>query len=106
MLLVGCNCTHAPKVIDTQSAVAANDFTALISGCGQNQVGVGYLVCREIEGESTSDEYLEIHAPPNLNCDGSSCVYFKIFYPDGRPTYEGDIEKGKIFYKSVAIKID
>ena len=100
MALVGCSCTTLPKIQDTQSAVAANDLTALISGCGQNQVGVGYLVCREIEGGETHQEFLYIHAPPNLSCDDSgACVYFKIFYPDGRPTYEGNIKKGEAFAK-------
>jgi hypothetical protein len=64
-----------------------------MSGCGQ-QVSVGYLVCRMAEG-SAADKFLFIHAPPELNCDDESCVYFRIYFPDGRPTYEGKINKGE-----------
>jgi hypothetical protein len=93
--LFGCSCTTTPR-LDPQSSVSANDLTALVSGCGQ-QVTVGYLVCRMSEG-SAADENIYIHAPPNLKCDDDkACVFFKIFFPDGRPTYEGVVKRGESY---------
>ena len=93
-LLASCSCSQAIKKLDHQSAIGGNDVTTLLSGCGANQIGIGYLVCRMHEGDATNLS-IEIHAPPNVACDNEkACVYFKIFMPDGRPTYEGSIPKG------------
>lgn len=97
LMFVGCSCTSAKLKLDPQNAIEGNDLTALISGCGQ-QINSGYLVCRMIEG-STSNEYIYIHAPPNVDCDGDACTYFRIYFPDGKPTYEGVVKKGESFAK-------
>jgi hypothetical protein len=95
-ILASCSCATS-KVADPQSAVGSNDLTALISGCGQQQVGVGYIVCRMREGQTTQLEQIRVHAPPNLTCDEDACVFFRIYFPDGRPTYEGVVKKGESF---------
>ena len=90
------SCSAAVKKIDHQTAVGAWDLTTLLSGCGQNQIGIGYLVCRMPEEAQAKDFSIEVHAPPNLVCDNhEACVHFKIFYPDGRPTFAGSIPKGQ-----------
>ena len=92
------SCSAAVRKIDHQTAVGAWDLTSLLSGCGQNQIGIGYLICRLPEQTRIADVSIEIHAPPNLECDDkNSCVHFKIFYPDGRPTYAGAIPKGESY---------
>src|SRR5690242_2220813 len=97
VILASCSCSQAIKKLDPQSAVGAGDLTTLLSGCGANQIGIGYVVCRMPEGSSTQDS-IDVHAPPNVNCDDEkACVYFKIFFPDGRPTYVGSIPKDKSY---------
>ncbi len=100
-IVMGCSCTQAPKKLDPENAVSAHDFTALISGCGVNQIGIGYIACRMPEGAATADAFLYIHAPPKLNCEGEACVYYKVFIPreGGRNTLEGSIPKGESFAK-------
>jgi len=99
VLLASWSCSRLPKVLDSQSAILGNDLTALMS-CNQAQVSVGWLVCREIEGTSAESEYLFVHAPPQVQCENEkACVYFKIFFPDGRPTYEGNVKKGESYAK-------
>ena len=94
IILSGCSCTHTAKQLDNQSAVENNDLTALMSGCGQQLVNSGYLVCRENEGQATKDEFLVIHTPPDLKCNTDNCTYAKVFFPDGRPTLEKGIPSG------------
>lgn len=97
LLLACCSCSQAIKKLDPQSAVEAGDLTTLLSGCGANQIGIGYVVCRMPEGSSTNDS-IEVHAPPNVGCDDEkACVYFRIYFPDGRPTYIGSIPKGESY---------
>ena len=96
-VLASCSCSQAIKKLDSQSAVGGGDVTALLSGCGANQIGIGYIVCRMPEGRATNDS-IKVHAPPEVNCDDeNACVFFKIFFPDGRPTYVGSIPKGKSY---------
>ena len=99
--LTCCACTNTPKVLDSQNAVAANDLTTLISGCGVNPIGIGYIACRLPEGTKTKESFLFIHAPPQIQCDESACVHFKIFIPqeEGRNTFEGEIHSGESFTK-------
>ncbi len=93
---LGCSCT-TPAALDSQSAVEGNDLTAILSGCGQQLAGSGYLVCRQPEGKATSQEMIVVHTPPNLNCEETACTFVKVFFPDGRPALEIAIPKGKSF---------
>jgi hypothetical protein len=96
-ILASCSCSQAIKKLDQQSAVGGGDVTTLLSGCGANQIGIGYIVCRMPEGSATNDS-IEVHVPPNVTCDDDkACVYFKIYLPGGRPTYEGSILKGNSY---------
>jgi hypothetical protein len=49
------------------------------------------------EGANAKTAFLQVHAPPNVECSSTSCVYFRIYLPDGRPTYEGSVKKGESF---------
>ncbi len=91
LFFIGCSCTHTSKQLDKQSAVENNDLTALMSGCGQQLVNSGYLICRENEGQVSKDEHLIIHTPPDLKCESDHCTYVKVFFPDGKPTLEKSI---------------
>ncbi len=101
LLLTSCSCANTPKVLDPQNAVEGNDLTTLISGCGVNQIGIGYIACRLPEGSNTKETFLFVHAPTQVNCDENSCVKFKVFIPreSGRSTYAGEIKKGESFTK-------
>lgn len=90
----GCSCASQNRVLDSQSAIEANDLTAILSGCGQQLAGSGYLVCRETEGQNAKTEFLIVHSPPTLNCKGDACTFVKVFFQNGRPTLEKSILKG------------
>lgn len=94
LISIGCSCSHSYKLLDSESAVSSNDLTAIMSGCGQQLAGSGYLVCREMEGIQTRFEFLEVHTPPDLNCKEENCTFVKLFFPDGRPAIEKSIQKG------------
>jgi len=93
-VLFGCSCSHSVKVLDSQSAILANDLTAILSGCGQQLAGSGYLVCRETELQNTRNEFLIVHTPPGLDCKQEACTFVKVFFSDGRPSLEKAIHKG------------
>jgi hypothetical protein len=95
--IASCSCSQVPKKLDEQNAVSAGDLTVLLSGCGANQIGIGYIACRQVEGENTDDTFITIHTPPQVNCDEDACVYYKIFIPreGGRGTLEGSIKKSE-----------
>lgn len=101
LTLFGCSCAVSKVKLDPQNAIEANDLTSIMSGsaCGE-QISVGYLVCRIPEGTDAKAEYFQIHAPPNIDCDDEhACVYFRVYFPNGRPTYEGVVKKGEAFEK-------
>jgi len=97
-VIFGCSCSHT-RILDSQSAIQANDLTAILSGCGQQLAGSGFLVCREAEGTTTQNEFLIVHTPPDLECKSEACTFVKIFFTDGRPTLEKSIPKGQALVK-------
>ncbi len=99
LLFLGCSCSHSSKILDPQSAIQANDLTAIMSGCGQQLAGSGYLVCREAEAQSTRNEFIIVHTPPQLDCSGDACTFVRVFFADGRPTLEKAIPKGEALIK-------
>jgi hypothetical protein len=74
------------------SAVVGKDSTGPIRACG-NQPIVGYTYCRKKEGSAAGDR-LWFYGP-KTNCERQACVYFKIYFPDGTPSYEGSIPKNE-----------
>lgn len=71
-------------------AILANDYTALIEGCG-HQVISGYTYCRKTEG-AVADEDL-VFVGPITNCNRTSCVEFKVYGPDGSIVFGSSIPK-------------
>jgi hypothetical protein len=75
------------------TAIAAQDETALIEGCGQQLVS-GITYCRMMEGDSANSE-LAFVGPPTVNCKNQqTCIYFKVYFPNGEPSYGDFIPKG------------
>lgn len=86
------SCAKGVKVDTSMAAILANDYTALIQGCGNPLVN-GYTYCRKTEG-SAANESLIFVAPPS-QCTTDSCVSFKIFNQDGELVYGASIPKGQ-----------
>lgn len=80
--------------MDSQNALAAGDYTALIQGCGL-QLNDGFIVCRKQEGDATQD-LLHFVAPPVECANKDSCVSFKILFPDGSNSFGAKIPKGSV----------
>lgn len=79
--------------LDTSKVYAneANDYTALIEGCGL-QLNDGFIVCRKTEGDA-STEKLTFIAPP-AKCLNNTCVSFKVFNQSGDVIYGNAFPKG------------
>lgn len=80
------------KPDEFMSAAQAGDYTALIEGCG-NQLTAGYTYCRKTEGQSAAENIFFV--APKTNCLGEGpCVTFKVFFPNGSPSYGGSVPRG------------
>lgn len=86
----GCATGRVAQDAVTESAVANNDSTAIIQGCG-SQPSVGFAWCRKQEGDST-DDTLTFLAPP-AKCNRPNCAFIKIF------DNQGDLVYGEPFPK-------
>lgn len=88
------NCSGVKMRPDTSSALAAeaNDKTVIIEGCGSQPV-VGYTYCRVREG-SPVDQTINFIAPP-IKCKNEPCVTFTIFFPNGQPSTDIAVPRGK-----------
>ena len=86
------SCTKDMLVPDNaMSAQEGEDYTVIIEGCG-NQPVVGYTYCRFIEG-NLNNQSVSLIVPP-AKCKESNCVFYKIFFPDGKtPAMGGSIPK-------------
>ena len=72
------------------SAIEGKDATGPIKACGHQPI-VGYTYCRKKEGQ-VADDKIWFYGPIS-NCEREHCVYYKIYFPDGTPSYEGKIPK-------------
>lgn len=89
---LAASCTKGVRLDTAMAAIEAGDKTAPIEGCGQ-QLQDGVLVCRKTEGDASQDQIVFVGPP--AECAGKDpCVTFKIFYPDGSPSYAGSIPRG------------
>jgi len=74
-------------------AIAANDATVIIDGCGQQPM-VGSTYCRVTEGNPTAQHKVSIIVPPSKCLSDKSCVSIKVFYADGSPDLGFEVPVG------------
>lgn len=98
MLLGATTCVRL-NADPMMSALAGQDLTAMIEGCG-NQLVSGYTFCRKVEGDASKEE-IYLVAPAAKCNDEKSCVEWKIFYPDGSGPVGGTFPLGQ---SRVAVK--
>lgn len=97
-------CGSRKFLVDPAAAAStANDLTALadasdMEGCGP-QLQAGLLFCRIEEFQSTENEIRFVG--PVSNCARESCVFIRIYFPDGSPSLELAMLKKQNF---VAVK--
>lgn len=77
----------------TALAVESNDYTAIISGCG-NQPAVGYTYCRVAEGQPTEARSITVHVPPTA-CPEKECAQVRVFDINGQVIYSKMIPRGQ-----------
>lgn len=103
--LQGCVWKGAVKADAMAAPFRSNDYTAIISGCGNPPI-VGYTYCRKAVGDSTLEK-LKFHFPP-VKCfpadpitkePRSSCISGKIFFPDGSPALGFSVPFGQTEYE-------
>jgi len=94
--LGAARCAHPVKVQDGSAmASESNDATVIIEGCG-NQAVVGYTYCRVPAGSNAETKVVTLIAPPSDCDDKTSCVSFKVYFPDGsQPAYGIEVPKGQ-----------
>ena len=92
VVLTAAQCRVGLVPDPAMAAVEAGDKTALIEGCG-NQLVSGYTYCRITEGDATGQS-LTFVAPPTI-CERDACVFFKVFFPTGEPSYEDSVTRGE-----------
>lgn len=86
------DCSKKVKEDKEVWAQAGNDLTVLmdgsklVEGCG-TQLQSGLLFCRVHQRQSAESEIYLVGPPAKCNRD-DSCVFFKIFFPNGEPALE------------------